>query len=110
MNESPSNKYLNRLEEAIEEDATSLIAVFRPCVEALAALDAAPYFSEEAKYTAIKRMKKFVQDVWAGVPNQYKPVVEELVQKAMFPEVTESVLTEEQPAEEKKNEEETVAG
>lgn len=85
MSES-SEKYLSRLEEAIMEDVTSLLAIFKPCVEALAALDAAPYYSEEAKYVATKRMKKFVQDVWSGIPNQYKPVVEDLVQQAMFPD------------------------
>lgn len=84
MSES-SEKYLNRLQEAIEEDTASLLTIFKPCMEALAALDAAPSYSEEAKYTATKRMKKFVQDVWSGIPNQYKPVVEDLVQQALFP-------------------------
>lgn len=86
MSES-SEKYLNRLQEAIEEDTASLLAVFKPCMEALAALDAAPSYSEEAKYTATKRMKKFIQDVWSGIPNQYKTVVEDLVQQALFPTV-----------------------
>jgi len=97
MSES-SEKYMTRLQEAIEEDTASLLAVFKPCMEALAALDAAPYFSEEAKYNATKRMKKFIQDVWAGVPNQYKPVVEDLVQQALFPaENPPSPLLSEEP-------------
>lgn len=97
MSES-SEKYLNRLQEAIEEDTASLISVFKPCVEALAALDAAPYYSEEAKYVATKRMKKFIQDVWSGIPNQYKPVVEDLVQQALFPaENPPSPLLSEEP-------------
>lgn len=96
MSES-SEKYMSRMQEAIEEDTASLLAVFKPCMEALAALDAAPSYSEEAKYVATKRMKKFIQDVWCGIPNQYKPVVEDLVQQALFPTVSKPspLLTEE---------------
>jgi hypothetical protein len=54
----------------------------------LALLDAAN-FSEEVKYTATKRIKKFIQDLWSAVPNQYKPVVEDLVQQTLFPQVAE---------------------
>lgn len=85
MEESSSNKYLSRLQESIEEDSNSLIGIFKSCTEALAQLDAAPAYSPEAKYVATKRMKKFIQDVWAGVPNQYKPVVEDIVQQTLFP-------------------------
>ncbi len=99
MEESKANKYLTRLEEAIQEDALALTGIFKACTEALAQLDAAD-ISPEAKYNAERRMKRFIQDVYAAIPNTYKQVVQDLVQHALFPTVAEpSPLLEEVPDE-----------
>lgn len=86
MEASPSNKYLSDLEEAIAEDAYLLIKVFELVIKITKLVEPAN-LSGEAKYMALKRLKKFVQDLYAAVPNQYRVRVESLVQEALFPEI-----------------------
>jgi hypothetical protein len=79
------NKYLDRLDEAVAEDAYACIKIFEHCKGAILELQKSD-LSGEVKYTASKKMKKFVQDVYSSIPNQYRQKVEDLVQEAIFPE------------------------
>ena len=80
------NKYLERVQEAIESDATCIVAICKCCMEALALLEASD-LSPESKSVATKRMQRFIQDVYSSVPNQWKPLVQDMVQHTLFPEI-----------------------